>query len=62
MVAKKVERGNAGLQVINDETLKEISTEASAAAVSVLRRLAGLPVRGRAQGRIDAVLQARGLR
>jgi hypothetical protein len=64
MVAKKkVEQtGNEGLEVITDVMLAEISVEASAASVSVLRRLAGLKVKGRCQERIDTVLVRRGLR
>jgi len=46
---------------ITDQTVQTIAERAAADPRSVVRRLAGLPVRGRAGARIDRELQARGL-
>jgi hypothetical protein len=48
---------------ITDELLDQIADrDAEVARISVLRRLVGLPVRGRAGARIDRALEAHGLR
>lgn len=46
---------------ITDELLTEIQRDASVAERTVYRRLLGLPVRGRARGRVDRVLAERGV-
>jgi hypothetical protein len=46
---------------IDDELVDSIAEEADVDARSVVRRLAGLPVRGRIGRRIDLVLCKRGL-
>lgn len=49
-------------QPIDDEFVSSVAAEASVYPVSVIRRLAGLPVRGLAGVRVDRVLKARGVR
>jgi hypothetical protein len=46
---------------IDDSTVEEIANAADADKRSVVRRLARLPVKGRAGRRIDRILAARGL-
>jgi hypothetical protein len=46
---------------ITDELIADIAKEADSHRQSVLRRLLGLPVKGRSGRRIDRVLAARGL-
>jgi hypothetical protein len=41
---------------LTDELLRELTDKASASPTSVMRRLLGLPVKGRTGERIDAVL------
>lgn len=48
-------------QQISDSTVAVIAAEADAHPRSVVRRLAGLPVRGRSGVRIDRALVAHGL-
>jgi len=45
--------------VINDAVVREIAEEADTDERSVVRRIAGLPVRGRAGKRIDRILASR---
>lgn len=47
---------------ITDELVSICVREAEVAPISVLRRIVGLPVRGRTGVRIDRVLEAHGLR
>ena len=41
---------------LTDELLRELTDKASASPTSVMRRLLGLPVKGRTGERVDAVL------
>ena len=42
--------------IISDDELIDVAVRAEATVASVLRRLVGLPVRGRVSARIDAIL------
>jgi hypothetical protein len=46
---------------ITDELIRDVAEDAGAAERSVMRRILGLRVRGRAQKRVDAALAARGV-
>jgi hypothetical protein len=46
---------------VTDDVIREVAEEAQADPRSVVRRLAGLRVRGRVGKRIDLVLAARGM-
>jgi hypothetical protein len=46
---------------IDDDTLEQVARESETDHRSVLRRIAGLPVKGRAGLRIDRVLAARNI-
>jgi hypothetical protein len=47
---------------LTNELVTEVAAEADTDERSVVKRLAGLPVRGRAGPRIDRALERRGLR
>lgn len=47
---------------VTDSLVDDVVEATEAAPITVLRRLVGLPVRGRVAGRIDRELAARGLK
>lgn len=55
------EPDSAAIHRVDDHVVQRLADEADVAARSVVRRLAGLPVRGRCGARIDKVLAAHGL-
>jgi hypothetical protein len=52
---------NESPRIITESTLEIVERETDACRVSVLRRVVGLPVRGRVGQRIDRALAAHGI-
>ncbi len=59
-MAQEATRNNSQRR-LDEETVKQMADEAAVDERTLLKRLAGLPVRGRAGQRIDTVLARRGL-